>query len=365
MVKAKGVVLRRAELFCAVLLLAVVGGIAAVFNGNNTRASAAATGYNLEVTDDYLNITPIGSQYIETGILFIKQGHISNGSGMFDYNGGDWISLSDYSTVFAITQFTTVSINLRDLVNSGTLPQNVELTIYAVQLEGDFSATIYHTIVLSDFVALPPDPVKAGHTFVGWFYDSAFTEPYSGAAIYEDTTLYAKFVVNQHTITFNTDGGSVVGPVTVNWGTNYSTLPVSTKVGHTFKGWTLNSQPYSGGVITEDITLVAEWELIILTVTFMNGDSVYVTLQVPYGMSLVEVVQSSGMSIFNNFLDSTGFKLDNATAVVGDMVLSVVEMTGFEKFVTWVQNYWWFPLVCLGFLLCVVFVIKIIRKVRG
>lgn len=38
-------------------------------------------------------------------------------------------------------------------------------------------------------VELPPDPVKTGYDFIGWYYDEAFTLPYQGEAITAETTF--------------------------------------------------------------------------------------------------------------------------------------------------------------------------------
>jgi uncharacterized repeat protein (TIGR02543 family) len=266
---------------------------------------------------------------------------------------------------------------------------------------------------------LPPDPVKEGYTFVGWYYDEYFTQPYDGAPITEDTDLYAKFVINDYTVSFVTNGGSSVAPISVTYntifaaptttrthyiflgwyknsaltesynfstpmiasdftlyakwvitictitfdtsggfpvdsvsvdsGTNYTSLPTTSKNGYTFLGWSLNGSEFVGGTITSDITLVAEFAVIMCKVTFHVDDEIYAEVEVPYGTSLLAVAQAAGLSgVFNNLIDENGNVLAAKTAIDGDINLLVVEKSGGEKFIAWVANYWWFALICVG-----------------
>ena len=112
-------------------------------------------------------------------------------------------------------------------------------------------------------ITLPSD-TYAGHTFDGWFVaasgGSALTSPYTITAT---TTLYAQWTANaSNTITFNSEGGVAVAPVTDPVGTQI-TLPSDTYAGHTFDGWFVAA---SGGsaltspyTITATTTLYAQW----------------------------------------------------------------------------------------------------------
>lgn len=49
-------------------------------------------------------------------------------------------------------------------------------------------------------ITLPEDPTKAGYTFLGWYLDSDFKQPFTeGFQILEDTTLYAKWAKENET----------------------------------------------------------------------------------------------------------------------------------------------------------------------
>ena len=126
-------------------------------------------------------------------------------------------------------------------------------------------------------IAAAPAPTKAGHTLAGWYTDAGLTTeasfPYT---ITENSTLYARWTINQYTVTFNANGGTAVSPVTQDYNTQIAATPAPTKAGHTLAGWytdagltTAASFPYT---ITENSTLYARWTINQYTVTFnANG----------------------------------------------------------------------------------------------
>ena len=84
------------------------------------------------------------------------------------------------------------------------------------------------------------DPSKTGYTFGGWYA----SEDFSGEKVTEITEgstgvkdLYAKWTVNQYTITFDTDGGNELDPITQNYNTAVTAPADPTKEGYTFAGW--------------------------------------------------------------------------------------------------------------------------------
>ena len=103
-------------------------------------------------------------------------------------------------------------------------------------------------------VTAPSAPTKVGYTFAGWDKDIPETIPA------EDMTITAKWTVNQYTITFNTDGGSDVAPITQDYGTAVAAPAAPTKAGYTFAGWYKDGVAYTFTTMpAEDITLTAKW----------------------------------------------------------------------------------------------------------
>jgi uncharacterized repeat protein (TIGR02543 family) len=128
------------------------------------------------------------------------------------------------------------------------------------------SAVASATVDVGTAIAEPAPPTRSGYTFGGWHFDEAgtlpVTFPYTVAA---DIVLYAKWTPARElcTVTFDSQGGSAVAPVTVDVGTAVAEPTPPTRTGYTFKGWhfdeagTLNvSFPYTA---TGDVILYAQW----------------------------------------------------------------------------------------------------------
>ena len=128
---------------------------------------------------------------------------------------------------------------------------------------------------------------RIGYTFGGWSTTAEGLLAYEDGAIYpftSSTTLYAMWNPKTITITYNSEGGSVVDNGSYSVG-GYTTSAVApTYAGHTFMGWFL--APTGGDLYisanigpwlfpqTSDFTLYAQWTLIPpteYTVTF-NGN---------------------------------------------------------------------------------------------
>ncbi len=93
----------------------------------------------------------------------------------------------------------------------------------------------------------------------------------------KETSATLKVIINSpsnYTVSFDTDGGSVIAPVTVNAGSTVSKPTDPTKAGYTFNGWKLNGAAYNfETAVTSNIILVASWQALkYYTVTFdSNG----------------------------------------------------------------------------------------------
>lgn len=133
-----------------------------------------------------------------------------------------------------------------------------------------------------------PTPTRSGYSFLYWRDStSAFSYLYQLSAgqswtISGNITFYAWWQINQYTVTYNANGGSVSpSSATVNAGSSV-TLPTPTYAGYTFNGWYTASSGGSyvgagGGSYTpsSNITIYAQWTAVTYTVTWnANGGSV-------------------------------------------------------------------------------------------
>ncbi len=95
-----------------------------------------------------------------------------------------------------------------------------DLTLYAIWLPQQHVTfnTDGGSIIPPQFVndqtlvVEPPAPTKQGHTFEGWYKEAALTNKWDfmNDVVSSPITLYAKWKVVQHEVTFNTGGGSAM-----------------------------------------------------------------------------------------------------------------------------------------------------------
>ena len=105
---------------------------------------------------------------------------------------------------------------------------------------------------------------KEGYTFAGWYTDQMFKNKISviEGRMREDLILYAKFIINTHTISFDTNGGNFIEPITLNYGDRiYLDTPI--KEGYTFGYWyTEDLNRFNLTIMPDnDLTLYAKWKV--------------------------------------------------------------------------------------------------------
>ena len=113
----------------------------------------------------------------------------------------------------------------------------------------------------------PPEPVREGYEFDGWYADEGLTELFDleNAEITKDTTVYVKWTVNEYTITFDTDGGSEIDPITQDFGTEITAPEDPVKEGYSFDGW---EPEIPETMPAQDLTVTAKWTVNEYTITF-------------------------------------------------------------------------------------------------
>jgi uncharacterized repeat protein (TIGR02543 family) len=110
-----------------------------------------------------------------------------------------------------------------------------------------------------------PVPTRAGCGFDGWFTGEG-TQYSDTSTVTAAITLYARWIINPYTVTFDVNEGDSLGAGQdtriVNGGTAIGALPVPTRAGYGFDGWfTGEGAQYSDtSTITEAITLYAHWD---------------------------------------------------------------------------------------------------------
>ena len=128
---------------------------------------------------------------------------------------------------------------------------------------------------------------RAGYTQVGWSTVDGGEKVYDFKDIYtknEALTLYPVWNTNKYTITFDTNGGSDIAPITQDYGTEITAPDNPTRKGYTFKGW---DKEIPKTMPAENITVKAQWEINQYTITFdTNGGSEIAPITQDYGTEI-------------------------------------------------------------------------------
>jgi len=123
-----------------------------------------------------------------------------------------------------------------------------------------------------------PDATKEGYSFVGWYTDESLNKAFNfDTELTDNLTLYAKWNINNYTITFNSEGGSVIDPITAEYNEAVNAPQPPEKTGYTFSGWYIdsekNGEQYSFSTMpAEDLILFADWTINDYTITFNSND---------------------------------------------------------------------------------------------
>ena len=127
-------------------------------------------------------------------------------------------------------------------------------------------------------ITAPADPTREGYTFIGW--DKAIPKTMPA----ENITIKAQWKINQYTITFDTNGGSAVAPITQDYGTAVTAPANPTKEGYTFIGW---DKAIPATMPAENVTITAKWKVNQYTITFDTaGGSTVAPITQDYGMQI-------------------------------------------------------------------------------
>ena len=128
-------------------------------------------------------------------------------------------------TVKAIFEANTYTVKL--YANGGTIASGQDVTSY--------------TYGVGATLPTAGDMTREGYTFAGWYDNEALTgNPITEISTDEtgNRTYWAKWTINQYTITYDLDGGTAEGnPDTYTIETGAFTLNNPTKSGYTFTGW--------------------------------------------------------------------------------------------------------------------------------
>ena len=198
------------------------------------------------------------------------------------YEFAGWIKEDGSSIDFSNASFTE---------NANVAAKWEPITVsVSLDLDGGTSEDTSPLTATTGTVLSVQDPIKTGYTFVGWFTDEANETEYDmeNTIFTDDFTLHAKWKANVYTITFDSDNGSAVEIMEIEYG-DYIVIPDDpVRDGYVFAGWFVDGNLYDfSSPVTSNLNLKATWNKILSVFVHVNGEIVK-TIQMEAGKVLSE-----------------------------------------------------------------------------
>ncbi|MFA7417535.1 MAG: InlB B-repeat-containing protein, partial [Acholeplasma sp.] len=205
-----------------------IDGNSIIWNATDAREDQSLNGKAITIRSGILSTTfPSGL----SNLMFNYKKTFSDNDGAFsiyinNIKIGDTIYLTNGQ---GITQFDLTNLNytgpvdleihienrvtIDDITWTDLTLTNVETKLYNIKFIEDENNSIDVALEVHKKLTELIDPIKEGYTFLGWFDEEEnlcdFDTP-----ITRHMTLTAEFEINEYTLTFDTDGGSSIDPIT-------------------------------------------------------------------------------------------------------------------------------------------------------
>lgn len=180
---------------------------------------------------------------------------------------------------------------LWNFAENQVLPEGNELMLYAhwtwdeytvqfVTYKGDSSVPSQSGLRYGNLVTRPvPDPSRAHYTLDAWYTapdiaDETTAWDFAKSTVTGDMSLYASWIPDVYTLSFETNGGSGLEPVEVTYGTYVPADNLkTTRAGYVLTGWYRDAeltQPFlpASEYVDKTMTIYAKWELQKYTVRY-------------------------------------------------------------------------------------------------
>ena len=246
----------------------VSGGI---FDGEVTNQGGTISGGTF-------NSRVVNEGNIENGMF---NGEVVNQSNCTIKDGTFKNTVDNFGTIGGGTFTETSTVNNEGTIEKGEFSGKVENQTGGIITDGTFSGTVTNNgtinggtfavtfdtkggssvpvqnILNGQRASEPADPTKTGYTFGGWYTEEACTNPYGFATPVKNVlTLYAKWTINQYTITFKPENGDEDKTITQDYGTAVTAPANPTRTGYTFAGW---DREIPATMPAENMTVTAQW----------------------------------------------------------------------------------------------------------
>ncbi len=238
-------------------------------------------------------------QYMpDSNVTLYAKWNINNYTMTFDANGGNGGTSTSMTYGSALTAPTVTRTGYTFTGWSPSVPSTVpaanttftaqwsinSYNIWFDEAGGSAVSDIYQQY--GSAVTAPANPTRTGYTFAGWSPAVPSTMPAN------NTNCVAQWNIGQYTVSFESNGGSAVSPITQNYNTSVSEPTAPTKTGNTFQGWyydpgltTAVTWPYTMGA--SSATFYAKWSVNSYYITFdANGGNGGWSQSMQYGAAI-------------------------------------------------------------------------------
>ena len=148
---------------------------------------------------------------------------------------------------------------------------------YKVTFDSNNGTTVKPvTVTANSTIAKPTNPTRAGYQFANWYKDIKCTKPWNFTTdkVTANTTLYAGWY-KTYIVTFNSNNGTAVKPITVIANTTFTKPTTPTRAGYKFANWYKDAKctkvwNFATDKVTANTTLYAGWYRT-YTVTFNSN----------------------------------------------------------------------------------------------
>jgi len=208
---------------------------------------------------------------------------------------------TDYTVAYSNNDGVgTAGVNISGVGNYAGSSASAEFTIslkiftVAFSADGGMPAPDQQSIGYGGTVNEPDAMTKTEHTFAGWYREAGFATLWNFAddTVSDDITLYAKWIINQYTVTFYADGGLPEPPPRiVDYGSKLSEPDAMTKADHTFAGWYREATfdtpwNFASDTVAGNTSLYARWIQNTATIT-ISVEQVAEGVTIPAGTIVV------------------------------------------------------------------------------
>lgn len=178
------------------------------------------------------------------------------------------------------------------------------------------------TIVSNEELFLPDNLLFEGHQFSGWYFDEELNLPVTIENIdfnAIEITLYAKWTINQYTLTFETNGGNQLDSMTINYQEALE-LSSPSRDSYEFIGWYLDEDCS----IPLDLTHMPNENLLIYAKWIYNPETIRIGF-IPSYSAGEELLNQIGL--LELYLEAQLLELGHQIQIEFSVMASILQMT--------------------------------------